>query len=70
MSESILTAKQAHQGRQKLESVYQYLRLAPTWRENYRELIDIILECERLISVERFTRRHAGFRRSNLVGRV
>lgn len=70
MNDGILTGKQAWQGIKKLESVYQYLRLTPAWRENYRDLLDIILECERLISVERFTRKKAGFRRSNIVGRV
>lgn len=52
---TILTAKQAEKGKAKLNSAYMAVCLSGLAKEDRREFTNIILECERLISVERFT---------------
>jgi len=55
----IMTAKQAEQGKSKLHSAYMAV-VSTVCKEDRRDFTNIILECERLISVERFTGRRVG----------
>jgi hypothetical protein len=56
----ILTAKQAATGKAKLNSAYMAVSKSGVAKEDRREFLNIILECERLISVERFTGKRVG----------
>ncbi len=53
----IMTGKQAATGKAKLNNAYRAVCNRGLDKEIRNEFIDIILECERLISVERFTNR-------------